>query len=275
MKPLTYFIFAVLTLFFAAGVYGQRIAVITPEPSAFTTNYSNVLAENLERHLRVLDNELVAAAYASLRIETPFNQTADSAKQICPVIGCDHFLIVKAGTARRSSSKRPVYFEASAFVFLVNGRNGRLERFLLPAKQEASAAAAELALLDDAAVTASTIASAITGNSSASSAVDFDLFDSDSKVMRPAMPYRRIKPEYTTTAYLYDLKATVDVEVSIDADGSVKKIDFTRWAGFGLEESIVEAVNKMNWRPGERNGKPLPMRVLLRYNFTKVEKEPE
>jgi len=29
----------------------------------------------------------------------------------------------------------------------------------------------------------------------------------------------------------------------------------------------------MNWRPGERGGKPLPMRVLLRYNFTKIEKE--
>jgi hypothetical protein len=36
---------------------------------------------------------------------------------------------------------------------------------------------------------------------------------------------------------------------------------------------VTDAVRAMNWRPAMRGGKPLPMRVLLRYNFTKVEKE--
>ena len=40
-----------------------------------------------------------------------------------------------------------------------------------------------------------------------------------------------------------------------------------------LEESVEKAVRAMNWRPAMRNGSALPMRVLLRYNFTKVEKE--
>jgi hypothetical protein len=88
------------------------------------------------------------------------------------------------------------------------------------------------------------------------------------------MPYLRIKPEYTNTAFLYDVKATVDAEVSIDAGGNVKRVDIVRWAGFGLDEAVIDAVNKMNWRRGERNGKPLAMRVLLRYNFTKIEKDP-
>jgi hypothetical protein len=48
-----------------------------------------------------------------------------------------------------------------------------------------------------------------------------------------------------------------------------------RWAGFGLEEAVERAVRSMNWRPAMRNGKALPMRVLLRYNFRKVEKDEE
>ena len=87
------------------------------------------------------------------------------------------------------------------------------------------------------------------------------------------MPYKRIKPEYTPAAYLYGIAATVDAEVSIDANGDVKRIDITRWAGYGLDESVIAAIRQMNWRPGERGGKPLPMRVLLRYNFTKIDKE--
>jgi hypothetical protein len=47
----------------------------------------------------------------------------------------------------------------------------------------------------------------------------------------------------------------------------------TRWAGFELDESVAKAVRSMNWRPAERNGKPLPVRFLLRYNFKKIEKD--
>ena len=68
------------------------------------------------------------------------------------------------------------------------------------------------------------------------------------------------------------LGATVDAEVSIDQNGNITEIDIVRWAGYGLDESVANAVRSMNWRPAERDGKPLPMRILLRYNFTKTEK---
>ncbi|MGH6862143.1 MAG: energy transducer TonB, partial [Phyllobacterium sp.] len=77
----------------------------------------------------------------------------------------------------------------------------------------------------------------------------------------------------TQTAYLYEVAATVDAEVTIDEKGNLTQLDIVRWAGYGLDEAVIEAIRKMNWRPGERDGKPLPMRVLLRYNFTKLEKE--
>jgi hypothetical protein len=89
--------------------------------------------------------------------------------------------------------------------------------------------------------------------------------------LKPPIPYRRIKPDYTATAFLYDVRATIDIEADVDSDGRILSTRIVRWAGFGLEESVERAVRGMNWRPAMRDGKPLPMRVLLRYNFTKVE----
>jgi hypothetical protein len=269
-----FLVLSALVLAFGNSGLSQRIAIVAPEHSALTDKFADALSSILERDFRVVDLGLAEAAYSSLHIETPFNQTAESAKRVCPVIGCDHFLLVKTLLDRRSSSKRPSYFEAAAFVFLVNGRTGRLEKFHLASKQEDNGPAAERSLLRDIDATANAIRSAISAPAPSTFA-EFEAFDPDSKTMRPAMPYKRIKPEYTDTAYLFDIKATVDAEVSIDENGVVRRIDFTRWAGFGLEESVVDAVNRMNWRAGERDGKPLPMRILLRYNFTKVEKEPE
>jgi hypothetical protein len=266
---------AALVVVFSSSAVGQRTAILIPEPSALAARYANGLNDALEKNIRVVDLDLAASAYSSITIVDPFNQQADQAKKIGPVVGCDRFILLKAQTDRRSSSARPSYFEASAFIFLVDARTGRLLQFLRPSKQENTLAAAEQALVNDVSNSANVIRAKLNGSHAGSSSdPEFEMYDPDSRSTRPAMPYRRIKPEYTDLAFLFDVKATVDAEVSIDEKGVVKNVDITRWAGFGLEEAVVDAVNKMNWRPGERNGKPLPMRVLLRYNFTKIEKEP-
>ena len=256
----------------SAAAAKPRLALLTPDNAALSIRYARGLERSLDAEFRVLDPDLATSAYASLTIENPFNQTVESAKSIGTIIGCDHFILVKAETSRRSSSDRPSYFEASAFIFLANARSGRLEKFLLATKQAETAAAAENALVTDADAIAGLIVSALRSAASVAD-TEYAMFDPDSKAMRPAMPYRRIKPEYTVTAFLYDVKATVDAEVSVDEKGTVRKIDIVRWAGFGLDEAVIDAVNKMNWRAGERNGKPLAMRVLLRYNFTKLDRD--
>jgi TonB family protein len=97
--------------------------------------------------------------------------------------------------------------------------------------------------------------------------------DSDMPGLKPPIPYKRIKPEYSRTAYLYNVRATVEIEADIDETGKVTRTSVARWAGYGLDAAVTDAVRAMNWRPAMRGGKPLPMRVLLRYNVTKVEKE--
>ena len=255
-------------------VHGQRIAVFTPAPSDQSDAIVGRLAESLENKFRVIDSGIARAAFNSVKVDNAFNLTADSARSIGSVIGCDHFVLVKAVTTRRTSSAKPKYFEAYAVVYLVNSRSGLLELWHLESKQGETPAEAEKLLLQQVASFANVIESKVTqATNEIGPEVQFEMFGPDSKTMRPTMPYKRIKPEYTPTAFLYEIAATVEAEANIDEKGVVRRIDIVRWAGFGLDEAVIAAIKQMNWRPGERGGKPLPMRVLLRYNFTKVEKE--
>ena len=80
-------------------------------------------------------------------------------------------------------------------------------------------------------------------------------------------PYRRIKPPYSAAAAQAEVEGVVDVQVDIDARGEITKIEIARWAGFGLDQSVLDTVKQMHFFPAMRDGVAIPMRVLLRYNF--------
>lgn len=258
----------------------QRVAIITPEKSPQTNGYSLGLAEKLGEKIRVLDPGMSESGYRSTGIETPFNLSASESKRLASVLGCDLLLIIRTGIQRRMSFSKDDYFEAFAVSYLVSGRTGRLVDWRLNSFEAESADKAEGLLAKSIEARADKVIRA------AASAINEELTQKPVSVLeevpaegspgtknfRPPVPYKRIKPDYTKIAYLYDARATVEIEVDIDADGTILRTDIVRWAGYGLDESVTDVVRKMNWRPAERNGKPLPMRVLLRYNFTKVEK---
>ena len=237
------------------------------------------MSDSLSGKLNVLDGEMSKAAFRSVKADSPFNLTLTQAKDIGEVMGCDFFLLVRTGTLRRSSFAKDEYYESFATVFFVNARSGRLVNWELKTFEADSIIESERLLFTSTQIfadeivgrikafikTAANISNSIEEVSTAESAA--------SKDFRSPMPYKRIKPEYTRAAYLYDIRATVDVTVDIDQEGKIAAVEIARWAGFDLDESVIEAVRKMNWRPAYRNGKALPMRVLLRYNFIKIEKE--
>jgi TonB family protein len=94
----------------------------------------------------------------------------------------------------------------------------------------------------------------------------------DKKDVRAPRPYRRFKPAYPETAARAEVEAVVDVLVDIDVHGEVRKIEIARWAGYGLDQSVIDTVRQMHFFPAMRDGIPIPMRVLLRYNFRKPPK---
>lgn len=254
---------------------------MAPEKKALTEKFADNLHDSLSSKLIVLDNSLSETAFKSVAVENVFNMTAGNANRIAAVIGCDYFLIVQTGSLRRSSFEKTEYYEAFSVLYLVSGRTGRLRFWDLRSFEANSINEAEKLLIKS----SEDLSATITGKMTAAFKIEMAEEpvavieevqvenSAKDKTFRPPMPYKRIKPEYTRTAYLYDAKGTVDISVDIDQNGSVKRTEIVRWAGFGLDEAVEEAVRKMNWRPAERGGKPLPMRVLLRYNFTKIEKE--
>lgn len=271
----------IAVLFLAIPLAAQRIAVLTPEKSDHAEKFSVAIGGQLKSSAKMLDSDMAETAFRSLSIAAPFNMTVSEARSAAAVIGTDYFVLVRAGSQRRTSLSRADYYEAFAFLFLIDGRSGRMiswKRTTFESDSQIKADAALAAsvdtsatdLLDD--IRKSVIASS---NSPPLERIEEVPAEGSpaARDLKAPIPYKRIKPAYTDIAFLYDVQATVEVEVDIGADGQVIAERIVRWSGFDLERSVETAVRSMNWRPAMRNNKPLPMRILLRYNFTKVDKD--
>lgn len=262
------------------SVFAQKIAVLTPEKNGQSESFAEKLETSLTEKFKVLNSSLSEAAFLSANVEKPFNLTAEEAKIIGEAIGCDFFLLVKSENLRRSSFEKKDYFESYAAVYAVSSRTGKLVFWKLKTFNGYNPKDAEKLLFDSTTELAKEISEILPNvskdefNEKTAKLEEIpDESSPDAKNFRTPLPYKRISPPYTTLANLYSIAATVDIEVDFDENGKILQTNIVRWAGFGLDESVAETVRKMNWRPATRNGKPLPIRVLLRYNFKKLDKE--
>ncbi len=265
-----------------SSVSARKIAVLSPEKTGLSESFAENLKTSLAEEFKTLNSSLSETAFLSASVEKPFNMTAEEAKIVGAAIGCDFFVLVKSETLRRYSSEKKQYFESFAAVYTVSARTGRLVFWKLQSFNGFDSKTPEKLLFDSTGDLAKEISDKLLQSGKAEldekRAKLEEVPDENSpaaKNFRSPLPYRRISPQYTSTAYLYSVAATVDIEVDFDENGQILRTEIVRWAGFGLDESVTETVRKMNWRPATRGGKPLPIRVLLRYNFKKIEKEVE
>jgi TonB family protein len=236
------------------------------------------------RGFAVIDRDQAGAAALGAGFEGSLNLTIQQARDLGAAMDCDFFLIGEAQTLRRSPSTKPVYYESSATVFLVSARTGRLVLWERPNVQRDAPAEAEKALL---AILSSAEtreryftamrraqegerAERVTAVESGAQIIEVMSDDvSDEQEVRAPRPYRRLKPPYPETAARAEVEAIVDVLVDIDVRGEVGRVEIARWAGYGLDQSVIDTVRQMHFFPAMRNGVPTPMRVMLRYNFRK------
>jgi TonB family protein len=271
--------FILLTFLFGIGTFasGQRIAILTPERSAQVANAAEQFAVAFKGRFKVLDLDMAEAAFSSARPETPFNMTDAQSRAAAGVTGSDTLILLRSETLRRASLAKPEYYEAYLAIYVVDGRSGQLIIWDLASFEEATPAAAEKRLFESTPAIARSTEERFANAKAAVAAVRPKMAevtgDDLAPDVKPPIPYRRIKPDYPNMAYLYGVRATVEVEADIDESGKIQRTAVVRWAGYGLDEAVVTAVRSMNWRPAMRRGKPFPMRVLLRYNFTKIEKD--
>lgn len=271
-----------LLLFFAALhtsntlVYSQTLAILNPEKTSQSTEFALKLSNLLDQKATVIDASLADTVLKSKEFSNPFNLSVEEAKNLGSSIGSHFFILIKTHTQRRSSFERNEYYEAYLAVYLVSSLTGKLASWKFVKFEEDTFETSKMRLREALPGVASEIADAI--KNARGSAIDIDHLNraslpAETKNSKPPLPYKRLSPKYTDLADLYDIEATVDIEVAVDKEGKISHAEIVRWAGYGLDESVIKTVKEMQWRPAERNGKPFPMRILLRYNFKNIKTE--
>ena len=234
----------------------------------------------------IADPDLSRAAAKGIGYAGSLNLTVSEARDLGAALAAEFYILGDAQTVRRSSFESPVYYESYCSIFLVSARTGRLILWERPSFENAEATNAEAKLSqylsDDA------FARRLTGvikkshedervqrtvlTASAEAIIEEAPEDekaAEAQGLRAPRPYRRLRPEYPQTAARAEAEATVDVVVDVGADGEVGDVQVVRWAGFGLDESTIATVRQLHFFPAMKNGTPIPMRVMLRYNFRK------
>jgi len=277
----------VAVLDFGEAAQGQRVADLF----AASLVKAQAATTNVGMKVALLDRGMSRAAARGVGYKGSLNLTLGEARDLGAAIGCDFIIIGDAQTIRRSSLARPIYYEAYASLFVVSARTGRLVAWERPAFEAAPPEAAEAALFAELrlfaarqltritgefqAETTLPRAAAIAGDAGAPEVVDLstaELDDMKHSDVRPPLPYRRLRPPYPDTAARAEAEATVDVTVDIGVDGEVTRVEVIRWAGFGLDDAVIETVRQLHFRSATRAGAPVPVRVLLRYNFRRPPK---
>jgi TonB family protein len=250
------------------------------------------VAEILRTRLRasgavqVTDADLSRSAAKGIGYSGSLNLTVSEARDLGAALATEFYIIGDAQTLRRSSFERPVYFESYCSIFLVSTRTGNLLFWDRPSFENNEATRAEALLSqhikgdeftnrltaairkaqEDERIQRTVLNTPV--DAVIEEAPDDEKAAADQGIRLPR-PYRRLRPSYPDTAARAEAEAIVDVAVDIGADGEVGEVQIVRWAGFGLDESTVATVRQLHFFPAMKNSTPIPMRVLLRYNFRK------
>lgn len=77
----------------------------------------------------------------------------------------------------------------------------------------------------------------------------------------------RNDPEYSTEATRAFVQSTVLLSITVGEDGKAHDIKVAQPSGFGLDEKAVEAIQTWVFRPGTKDGRPVPMPANVEMNF--------
>ena len=284
------FYLIVLLLLLPVNSHAQagKVSVLDFGPQPIAQRAAEILRDRLRAGgaVQVADADLSRAAAKGIGYAGSLNLTVTEARDLGAALASEFYIIGDAQTLRRSSFEKPVYFESYCSIFLVSTRTGKLLLWDRPSfeSDEATRAEAQLSqyLADESfinrliAIISKTRQEERLQSTVLNTAVDAVIEEApeDEKVaatqgIRLPRPYRRLRPGYPDTAARAEAEAVVDVAVDVGADGEVGEIQIVRWAGFGLDESTVATVRQLHFFPAMKNSAPIPMRVLLRYNFRK------
>ena len=77
----------------------------------------------------------------------------------------------------------------------------------------------------------------------------------------------KVEPEYSEEARAAKYMGTVLLKIVVDVDGKAKDIQVVNALGMGLDEQAVLAVKQWTFKPGEKDGAPVPVLAQIEINF--------
>jgi len=80
------------------------------------------------------------------------------------------------------------------------------------------------------------------------------------------VPIYKPEPEYSEEARKAKFQGTV-MFIVVDAQGNPRDLKVVRPLGLGLDQKAIEAVQKWKFRPGMKDGKPVPVQATIEVNF--------
>ncbi len=83
----------------------------------------------------------------------------------------------------------------------------------------------------------------------------------------PPVLIRKVEPQYTKEARKAKREGTVLLYVEIGTDGAPTNIRVERSLGLGLDEKAIEAVKEWRFKPGQKEGTPVPVSANIEVNF--------
>ena len=75
------------------------------------------------------------------------------------------------------------------------------------------------------------------------------------------------EPEYSEEARKAKWQGAVLLELIVDANGVPQEIKVVKSLGLGLDQKAIEAVQKWRFKPGLKDGKPVPVSANIEVNF--------
>lgn len=77
----------------------------------------------------------------------------------------------------------------------------------------------------------------------------------------------KVEPEYSEEARKAKWQGTVILALVVDDQGRPQNLKVLRSLGLGLDQKAIEAVEKWRFKPGMKDGKPVPVMATIEVNF--------
>ncbi|MDR3754021.1 MAG: energy transducer TonB [Terracidiphilus sp.] len=91
-------------------------------------------------------------------------------------------------------------------------------------------------------------------------------YPGQSGVVAPTLIYER-EAEFSDEARRQKYQGVCVVGIIVDAHGNPQNVHIIRALGMGLDEKAMEAIRQYRFKPGTKDGKPVPVAIAVRVDF--------